>query len=166
MKKILVAYFSATQTTAKIAEDISEKLKADLYEIRPKIPYQSKDLNWINPFSRSSREMKGKVAHPELLEKDMNFDMYSYIFLGFPIWWHKAPTIICSFLENYDLKNKKIVLFATSGGNGFGETKEQLSQYINQTSSLEEGHVFTHQYTNDELDTWIKEVLEKEGVDY
>ena len=157
MNKTMIAYFSATGTTGILAKDIADLVKGDLYEIQPKIPYVKKDLNWMNPFSRTTKEMKGFLPHPELLENHVNLTDYFTLFLGFPIWWYKAPTIICSFLEQNDFKNKKIILFATSGGSEFGKTVQQLKKYVDETTVIEEGKVFTS-YTIDELKTWLKEV--------
>lgn len=162
MSKILVAYFSATGTTRMFAEDITEITQGDLYEIQPKDPYVKKDLNWMNPFSRTTREMKGFLSHPALLEKSISLQEYSTIFLGFPIWWYKAPTIICSFLEQNDLKDKRIILFATSGGSEFGKTIQQLNKYVDETTMIEEGRVFNQSYTVDELKQWIKKEIEND----
>lgn len=162
MSKILVAYFSATGSTRKLAEDICKIAQGNLYEIQPKVPYVKKDLNWMNPFSRTTREMKGFLPHPELLENHTDLKDYTTIFLGFPIWWYKAPTIICSFLEQNDFKNKRIILFATSGGSEFGKTVQQLSEYVDKTTIIEEGKVFSSNYTVDELSQWIKGEIEND----
>ena len=119
MSKTLVAYFSAGGTTAKVAENLADVANADLYEIRPAVPYTQADLNWMDKKSRSSVEMNDKSSRPALADKDADISSYDKILLGFPIWWYVAPTIINSFLESYDFSGKKIVLFATSGGSGF-----------------------------------------------
>lgn len=126
MSKTLVAYFSASRNTKRKAEMIAEELGADLYEIKPKIPYTRDDLNWMNKKSRSSVEMNDKKFRPELADKDANIGAYDTIILGFPIWWYVAPTIINTFLESYDFTGKRIVLFATSGGSSFGNTVREL----------------------------------------
>ena len=126
MGKKLVAYFSASGTTRKIAEMIAEATAADLYEIVPKQPYTKDDLNWMDKKSRSSVEMNDKKFRPEISNKDVQIDKYDEIILGFPIWWYVAPTIINTFLESYDFTGKKIVLFATSGGSSFGNTVNEL----------------------------------------
>ncbi len=120
MSKQLVAYFSASGTTARVAQDLARAAGADLYEIRPEMPYTRADLNWQDKNSRSSLEMRDKNSRPVLADRDANVAAYDTIFVGFPIWWYVAPTIINSFLEAYDFSGKKIVLFATSGGSGFG----------------------------------------------
>ena len=121
MSKKLIAYFSASGTTAAVAKNLAKAAKADLYEIRPETPYTSADLNWQNKNSRSSLEMRDKSSRPALADADARIEEYDTVFIGFPIWWYVAPTIINSFLEQYDFTGKKIVLFATSGGSGFGK---------------------------------------------
>ena len=120
MSKKLVAYFSASGTTAAVAKALSEAAGADLYEIKPQTPYTRADLNWQDKKSRSSVEMNNKTHRPPLADKDAHIENYDTIFLGFPIWWYVAPTIINTFLESYDFTGKTIILFATSGGSGFG----------------------------------------------
>ena len=126
MSKKLVAYFSASGTTARVAENLARAAGADLYEIKPAVPYTKDDLNWMNKQSRSSVEMRDKSSRPELADTDANIAAYDTIFIGFPIWWYIAPTIINTFLEAYDFSGKKIVLFATSGGSGFGKAVDNL----------------------------------------
>ena len=121
MKK-LVAYFSASGTTRKVAEELAAAIGADVYEIRPKAPYTRADLDWMDKKSRSTLEMKDPSSRPELADRDARIAEYDEVFLGFPIWWYVAPTIINTFLESYDFSGKKIVLFATSGGSGFGRS--------------------------------------------
>ncbi len=127
MKKRVVAYFSASGVTKKVAEMIAEALSCDIHEIVPKVAYTKADLDWMDKSSRSSVEMKDKSIRPELAEDNDDIEAYDEIILGFPIWWYVAPTIINTFLEKYDLKGKKIVLFATSGGSGFGNTVKELT---------------------------------------
>ena len=127
MSKKLTAYFSASGVTAKAAKALAEAAGTDLFEIKPAVPYTAADLNWQDKDSRSSVEMKDLSSRPAIADKLGNMDEYDVIFLGFPIWWYIAPTIINTFLESYDLSGKKIVLFATSGGSGFGKTAEKLS---------------------------------------
>jgi flavodoxin len=121
MSKRLVAYFSASGKTAKVAAELAKAADADIYEIRPAVPYTRADLNWMDKKSRSSVEMRDKGSRPALADTDADIAAYDTIFVGFPIWWYVAPTIINSFLEAYDFSGKKIVLFATSGGSGFGK---------------------------------------------
>ena len=126
MSKTLVAYFSASGVTRRVAENLAAAADADLYEIRPEVLYTSADLNWMDKSSRSSVEMKDKSSRPELADKDADIAAYDRIFLGFPIWWYTAPAIIKTFLESYDFAGKTIVLFATSGGSGLGKTAKDL----------------------------------------
>ena len=116
MSKTLVAYFSASGVTRRVAENLATAAGADIYEIRPAVPYTSADLNWMDKKSRSTVEMKDKSSRPELADTDADIASYDKIFVGFPIWWYTAPTIINTFLESYDFSGKTIVLFATSGG--------------------------------------------------
>ena len=131
MSKTLVAYFSATDTTARAAERLAKAIGADLHEIRPKVPYTKKDLNWTDPRSRSTLEMKDKSSRPEIEGRVENMDQYDTIYVGFPIWWYVAPTIINTFLEAYDFSGKTVIPFATSGGSGMGKTLEGLKGSCN-----------------------------------
>ena len=126
MNKRLVAYFSASGVTAKVAENLADAIGADIFEIQPEIPYTKADLNWMDKKSRSTMEMSNPTSRPGIAVKRDNMDEYDTIFVGFPIWWYIAPTIINTFLEKYDLTGRKIVLFATSGGSGFGNTVKEL----------------------------------------
>lgn len=126
MSKRLVAYFSASGATGKVAKMVAEAAGADLYEIRPKQLYTKADLNWMDQNARSTIEMKDKKIRPEIVDTDAQIAEYDEILIGFPIWWYVAPTIINTFLEKYDFTGKKIVLFATSGGSGFGNTVKEL----------------------------------------
>ena len=127
MSRKLVAYFSASGTTAEIAEEVAKAADAFLYEIKPETPYTKADLNWMDKKSRSSVEMSDKSYRPKLAEGTFNPQEYDEILIGFPIWWYVAPTIINTFLESYDFSGKKIILFATSGGSGFGNTVKELA---------------------------------------
>ena len=121
MGKKIVCYFSAGGNTRKVAEKLAQKADADIYEIKPKISYTKDDLNWMDKKSRSSVEMADRTIRPEIIKGDINLDDYDTIYLGFPIWWGVAPTVVNTFLEAYDMKGKKIVVFATSGTSGIGE---------------------------------------------
>ena len=126
MSDKLVAYFSATGKTAKVAEKLAAVIGADIYEIKPEVQYTKADLNWMNKKSRSSVEMNDKSIRPAIITDDVDLPGYDTIYLGFPIWWYVAPTVINTFLEAYDFTGKKIVLFATSGGSDFGNTVAEL----------------------------------------
>ena len=126
MSKKLVAYFSATGTTKEAAERLAKATGADLFEIRPTIPYTSADLNWMDKKSRSSMEMNDPDSRPEIAETVFNMADYDTVFIGFPIWWYVAPHIIHTFLESCDFSGKTLVPFATSGGSGMGKTVDEL----------------------------------------
>ncbi len=149
MSKKLVAYFSASGTTAAKAKAFAEAAGLDLYEIKPEKAYTKSDLNWMNPLSRSSKEMK-KGIKPALADTNANIADYDVIFVGFPIWWYVAPTIINSFLEAYDFSGKKVVLFATSGGSGFGKAVNSLQESA-PGAEITEGRLLNGSVSADEL---------------
>ena len=151
MAKTLVAYFSATGRTAKAAELLADTLGADIHEIQPRIPYTRADLNWLNKKSRSSVEMNNKAIRPEISESNVKIEEYQVIFLGFPIWWYVAPTIVNSFLEGYDFSGKTLVLFATSGGSGFGNTEKELKPSLAEDTRVITWKVLSPKVTEAEL---------------
>lgn len=128
MSKILVAYFSATGTTKRVAERLARVAQADLFEIRPAVPYSSADLDWTNKASRTSKERADESIRPALAVKLADVSAYNVVYIGFPIWWYVAPRIIATFLESCDFSGKTIVPFATSGGSGMGRTVEELKR--------------------------------------
>lgn len=156
MSKKLVAYFSVSGVTADAAKNLAAAIGADLYEIKPKLPYTNADVDWTNRNSRSSLEMRDKTYRPELADTDANIAAYDTIFLGFPIWWYVAPTIVNTFLESYDFTGKKIVLFATSGGSGFGKTKAEL-QSSAKGAALTEGKILNGRPTVNALKTFAEQ---------
>ena len=153
MSRKLVAYFSASGVTAKVAETLAEAIGADIYEIEPAVPYSRADLDWQNAKSRSSVEMSDPASRPAIAGKRDNMDDYDTIFIGFPIWWYVAPHIINTFLESYDMTGKTIIPFATSGGSGMGKTNEKLQPSC-PNSKLIEGKVFKKSASNSELAAW------------
>ena len=155
MKNTLVAYFSATGTTAAAAKKLAAAAGADLYEIKPAVPYTKEDLNWMNKKSRSSVEMNDKSSRPELADKSAAISNYDLILVGFPIWWYVAPTIINTFLESYDFAGKKIVLFATSGGSGFGKAVESLKGSC-PGATIAEGKLLNRMPDAAELKKWVE----------
>ena len=155
MNKKLVAYFSASGNTARLAKNLAEAAGADLYEIRPAVPYTSADLNWQNKQSRSSVEMNDKSSRPELADTNAKITDYDTIFVGFPVWWYTAPTIINSFLESYDFSGKTIVLFATSGGSGINGTAKALKSSVAVDTKLIEGKVLNSGTSAASLKDWI-----------
>ena len=154
MSKKLVAYFSATGRTAKVAKMLAEVLGADIHEIKPKEPYTRSDLNWLNKKSRSSVEMNNKSIRPEITESNVQIADYDVIFLGFPIWWYVAPTIINTFLESADFSGKKIILFATSGGSKFGKTVEELKLSVSADTKIIEGKLLNGRQSVASVKTW------------
>ena len=156
MTKSLVAYFSASGVTKEVAKKLAEATSSDIYEIKPINPYTSDDLDWRNKNSRSSVEMKDHNSRPEMVKDEVNIKDYDTIFLGFPIWWYIAPTIINTFLEAYDFSNKKIILFATSGGSGFGRTSENLRVSVSDTTELIEGKILNYNPSIDDLKKWVE----------
>lgn len=139
MSKTLVAYFSASGVTADAAKKLAEAEGADLYEIAPQVPYTAGDLDWTNKRSRSTLEMTDKSSRPALADRDADVAGYDTILLGFPIWWGTAPRIVNTFLESYDFSGKTVVLFATSGGSGFGGTAEDLKKSVSGDTVIREG---------------------------
>ena len=153
MGRKLVAYFSATGTTAKVAEKLADAVGADIYEIEPEIPHTKDDLDWKNKWSRSSIEMRDSSSRPAIIGRRDNINDYDTIYVGFPIWWYTAPTIINTFLESYDLSGKIVIPFATSGGSRFGNTNERLEKSC-LGAHLLEGEVFDQLVSREQLAVW------------
>ena len=154
MGKRLVAFFRASGTTRKVAEMIASAADADMYEIVPKQPYSKADLNWMDKKARSTVEMNDKKFRPELGGDEIDMSVYDEILVGFPIWWYVAPTIINTFLEKYDFSGKKIILFATSGGSGFGNTVSEL-QPSAPDAQIVEGKLL-NRMREQEISEWVK----------
>ena len=154
MSKILVAYFSASGVTARTAKEVAKAAGADLYEIRPAEPYTAADLNWMDKGSRSSVEMSDKHSRPALADTDAPIAGHDVIFLGFPIWWYVAPTIVNTFLESYDFTGKTIILFATSGGSGLGKSAVSLRASV-PGARIVDGRLLNGRLNADELKTWV-----------
>jgi flavodoxin len=155
MSRKLVAYFSASGVTAKVAETLAEAIGADVYEIAPEIPYTKADLDWTNKQSRSSIEMSGLTSRPAIAGMRDNMADYDTLFVGFPIWWYVAPTIINTFLESYDLTGKTIIPFATSGSSGMGKTNEKLLPSCGGAKLLD-GKVFKSNVSKAEMNQWVQ----------
>ena len=156
MSKKLVAYFSASGNTKSIAELMAKEIGADTFEIVPEQKYTKEDLDWMNKKSRSSVEMNDKKFRPAMIKSDVDMGQYDEIILGFPIWWYVAPTIINTFLEAYDFSGKKIVLFATSGGSGFGNTVQELIPSA-PGAEIVEGKIVS-KMAKQEVINWVKEL--------
>ena len=157
MSKKLVAYFSASGVTQKAAERIAKISGADLFEIKPSVPYTKKDLDWTNKNSRSSVEMKNPDSRPEIANRIPNISEYDTIFIGFPIWWYVAPTIIDTFIESYDFSGKTIIPFATSGSSGFGKTVEILKALASKEAKWKDGKLMNN-ISETELKNWINNI--------
>ncbi len=160
MGKTLVAYFSAGGTTARVAKELAQAAGADLYEIKPAVPYTKDDLNWNDKRSRSSVEMSDKSSRPAIADSNAEISRYDTIFLGFPIWWYVAPTIVNSFLESYDFSGKRIILFATSGGSGFGKTAAGLKGSVAADTVIVEGKLLNGANSADSLRKWVETILQ------
>jgi len=156
--KVLVAYFSATGTTAAVAKNLASATGGDLFEIKPVKKYSSADLNWNDKKSRSTLEMNNKKARPEIASKVEDIAKYDVIFLGYPIWWYTAPRIINTFLEQYDLKGKRIILFATSGGSDFENSVSDL-QPSAPGAKIEEGEVLNGRPSVQKIKEWTTKAL-------
>lgn len=154
MSKKLVAYFSASGVTERAAAKIAKAADADLFEIKPKIPYTTEDLNWMNKQSRSSIEMSDPSSRPEIEERVEGMEKYDVVFIGFPIWWYVAPTIINTFLESYDFSGKTVVPFATSGGSGMGNTCDVLKKSCSDTTRWMPGKML-NAVPAKELKEWV-----------
>lgn len=155
MSRKLVAYFSASGVTAKVAEKLSEAIGADIYAIEPEVPYAKADLDWMDKKSRSTIEMNDPASRPAIVGKRDNMDEYDTVFVGFPIWWYVAPTIINTFLESYDLTGKTIIPFATSGGSDMGKTNEKLLPSC-KGAKLVEGKVLKASVSGADLAKWAE----------
>lgn len=156
MKKTLVAYFSASGVTASVAEKVAKAADADLLEIKPSVPYTKEDLNWMDKQSRSTIEMNDPASRPEIVKTMADISAYDMVIIGFPIWWYVAPTIINTFLESYDFSGKKIALFATSGGSGFGKTVEKLKPSVDASAQFVSEKLLNRASQSD-IEGWLKE---------
>lgn len=155
MSKTLVAFFSASGVTRQVAQKLAAAAQADLYEIKPAVPYTQADLNWRDKSSRSSVEMQDPSSRPQLADTDAKIEQYDRILLGYPIWWYMAPTIINTFLESYDFSGKSIILFATSGGSGFGKSVKELSPSC-PNAMIREGRMLNGNPSEQELRQWVE----------
>ena len=156
MSKALVAYFSASGVTAKVAEKLAGAIGADLYEIEPEQKYTGADLNWMDKKSRSSVEMKDRSARPAIGNKVDNMEQYSTVFVGFPIWWYREPSIIDTFMEAYNFDGITVVPFATSGGSGLGDSSKNM-QELAKGAKVVEGRRFGSGASAEELKSWAQE---------
>jgi len=154
-KKVLVAYFSASGTTAKVADRLSKAVGADLFEIKPAQPYTSADLDWTDKKSRSSVEMADKSSRPAIANKVADMSKYDIVFVGFPIWWYREPSIIDTFMESYDFSGKQVVPFATSGGSGMGDSGS-IMQKLAPKAKVDSGKRFSSGVSEADLKKWAE----------
>ena len=161
MGKTLTAYFSASGVTAKAARIIAEETGGDLFEIRPRVPYTKADLDWTDRKSRSSVEMSDRNARPETDGAAADTGRYGTVYLGFPVWWYREPSIIDTFLEQYDFSGKTIVLFATSGSSGFGATAQGVRGLVSPQTTVREGKVFSGRLNEKAVREWIRKTAGK-----
>ena len=153
MSKTLVAYFSASGTTAKVAKKMAEAIGADLFEIKPETPYTGADLNWQNKNSRSSVEMNDRSSRPAIAVKAADMPQYDVVFVGFPVWWYREPSIIDTFMESYDFAGKTVIPFATSGGSGLGDSAANM-QKLAKGAKVVNGKRFSGNASAAELKAW------------
>lgn len=153
MSKTLVAYFSASGITAKVAKKMAETIGADLFEIKPEIPYSGADLNWQNKNSRSSVEMNDRSSRPAIAVKAADMPQYDVVFVGFPVWWYREPSIIDTFMESYDFAGKTVIPFATSGGSGLGDSAVNM-QKLAKGAKVVNGKRFSGSASAEELKAW------------
>ena len=153
MSKTLVAYFSASGTTAKVAKKIAEAIGADLFEIKPETPYTGADLNWQNKNSRSSVEMNDRSSRPAIAVKAADMPQYDVVFVGFPVWWYREPSIIDTFMESYDFAGKTVIPFATSGGSNLGDSAANM-QKLAKGAKVVNGKRFSGSASAEELKAW------------
>lgn len=158
MTKSLVAYFSASGQTAKLSQTLSTAISADLFEIVPAEPYTKDDLNWMNKKSRSSVEMSDRSARPEIATRVQDMGQYDMVFVGFPVWWYREPSIIDTFMEAYDFTGKKVIPFCTSGGSGLGDAAKNLRE-LAPGATVVDGKRFSPRASEKELKAWAEEFL-------
>ena len=158
MSKTLVAYFSASGVTKKLAENLASAIGADIYEIEPQVKYTRADLNWMDKKSRSTVEMNDLSARPAIGTRVENMEQYEVVFVGFPIWWYREPSIIDTFMEAYDFTGKTVIPFATSGGSGMGDSS-RIMQKLAGGAKVAEGRRFTARASAEELGSWASKWL-------
>ena len=159
MSKYITICFSASGVTKKAASLIADTLSSKLVEIVPKVPYTKEDLNWRNKSSRTTLEMSDKSSRPEITNDKVDLSGVETVFLGFPIWWYIAPTIVNTFLEANDFSGKRIVLFATSGGSDFGKTVQFLKNSVSPDTEIVEGRVFSSRTDDKDITDFAKSYL-------
>ena len=158
MSKVLVAYFSASGVTKKVAEKLAKAAGADLFEIVPEQIYTNADLNWMDKKSRSSVEMNDRSSRPAISSKVENISQYSHVFVGFPVWWYREPSIIDTFMESYDWNGITVIPFATSGGSGLGDSGKNM-EALGKGSKVLAGKKLSSGVSESELSAWVSEIV-------
>ena len=158
MSKVLVAYFSASGTTAEVAQKLAEAASADIFEIKPQVKYTAADLKWTNPLARCNKEKFGKKDVP-IAEKIENMEDYDLVFIGFPIWYFAAPGIIETFVKSYDLSGKRVALFATSGSSDIGKSAEKLKPYLSEGARIVAAKRFPASVDGEPLKEWLAGIV-------
>ena len=156
MSKVLVAYFSASGVTKKVAEELAKVEKADLFEIKPEIPYTTADLDWTKKDSRSSVEMADLNCKPAITGTVADMDQYDVVFVGFPIWWGREPSVVDTFLTDYNFSGKKIIPFCTSGGSDIGSTSERIASLAGDGAEVDTGKRLGGEVSESDLEVWTK----------
>ena len=158
MSKVLVAYFSASGVTAKVAANLAKAVGADIYEIAPEVPYTKADLNWMDKKSRSTVEMEDRSSRPAIGTRVENMEQYDTVFIGFPIWWYREPSIFDTFMESYDFSGKTVIPFATSGGSGLGDSYKNM-QALAADAIVKDGKKFSASASEASLKEWAEQYL-------
>ena len=158
MSKVLVAYFSASGVTKRVAENLAKAAGADIFEIVPEKLYTDADLNWQNKQSRSSVEMNDRSSRPAISSKVDNISQYSHVFVGFPVWWYREPSIIDTFMEGYDWNGITVIPFCTSGGSGLGDSGKNMSS-LGKGANVIEGKKLSGSASEAELKAWVDRIL-------
>lgn len=158
MSKVLVAYFSASGVTKKVAEEIAKAEQGTLFEIVPEVPYTAADLDWTNKQSRSTLEMQDPGCRPPVVGKVENMAQYDVVFIGFPIWWGREPSVIDTFLDAHDFAGKTIMPFCTSGGSGIGETAKRMREIVGASAAVKEGKRLGGTVSEADLKVWEAEL--------
>ena len=160
MNRILVAYFSASGVTAAAAAELAKAEGADLFEIRPEELYTAADLDWRDQKSRSTLEMADLNCRPAIVGRVEDMAQYDAVFIGFPIWWGREPSVVDTFLDGYDFKGKKIIPFCTSGGSGMGKTAERIRSLVGEGVIVDEGKRIGGSISEEDLKLWMEGVMQ------
>ena len=156
MSKVLVAYFSVSGVTEKAAAELAKIEGADLFRIDPETPYTEADLDWRDKQSRSTLEMSDPDCRPAVAGRVENMDQYDVVFVGFPVWWGREPSVVDTFLDGYSFKGKKIIPFCTSGGSGIGKTAERIRSIVGGDVSVDNGKRLGGEISEDVLMLWTE----------